>query len=110
MDRDIDRLTKEQGRHERRRFPRFAKVLHVKMFVHDPNEPTNIANFSAKTLDFSHGGFRLESPRRFAAGSIVGFVFDYDLPDHVVSKVGEVRWCHPSRKEGRFELGMAVYP
>jgi len=110
MARDNDRLPKEQVSNERRRFPRFAKELHVKMFAHDPNEPSKIANFSARTLDFSHGGFRLESPRRFTAGSVVGFVFDHDLPKHIVSKVGEVRWCNPSKNEGCFELGMAVFP
>jgi hypothetical protein len=95
---------------ERRKFPRYSKELGVKMFVHDPAEPSKIANFEARTLDVSDGGFRIESPRKLAEGSIVGFVFDHDVSRHVVSKVGEVRWCNPSEKSACFELGMAVYP
>jgi len=95
---------------ERRKFPRYSEELHVNMFVHDPNEPSNIANFKARTLDVSRGGFRIESPRELATGSIVGFVLDEDISTHVMSKIGEVRWCKPSTKSECFEFGMVIYP
>lgn len=112
MDNDAGKkkIKEEEAMNERRKFPRYARELYVKMFVHDPNEPSKIANFKARTLDVSDGGFRIESPRELTAGSIVGFVFDQDVSTHIVSKVGEVRWCNPSEKSSRFELGMAVFP
>lgn len=95
---------------ERRKYPRYPEELQINMFVHDPSEPSNIANFKARTLDVSRGGFRIESPRELAAGSIVGFVMDEDVSTHVMSKIGEVRWCQPSRKTENFEFGMLIYP
>lgn len=80
------------------------------MFVHDPDKPSKIANFTARTIDVSRGGFRIESPRELATGSIVGFVLDSEIPTHVMSKIGEVKWCKPAARSDHFEFGMAVYP
>lgn len=95
---------------ERRKYPRYSEEISVKMFVHDPNKPSRIANFTARTLDVSRGGFRIESPRELATGSIVGFVLDNEVATHVMSKIGEVKWCRPVDRSEYFEFGMAVYP
>ena len=103
-------MKEDDAVNERRQFPRYSEELEVKMFVHDPSKPSKIANFKARTINVSLGGFRIESPRELTTGSIVGFVLDDDISTHVMSKVGEVKWCVPSGKSDHFEFGMAVYP
>jgi len=59
-----------------------------------------------RTLDGSHGGFRIESPRKLPPGSLVLFESD-DAP--ALSKAGnaEVRCCRPAKKSGCFEFGIS---
>lgn len=93
---------------ERRKFPRIAQQLFLKMYVSDSHlKASEIHDFKAKTLDISFGGFRLESPRELMPGSIVCFESDEDDSSHNISGTGEVRWCKPSKKSDYFEFGIA---
>lgn len=94
---------------ERRKFPRHSKQLYLKMFSYDPHViPAVITNFTAMTLDVSHGGFRMESRQELTTGSIVGFQTPEDNSSHSISGVGEIRWHRPSGKTGYSEYGIAA--
>lgn len=92
---------------ERRKFPRFVQHLYLKLFICDPNmKPSKITYFQARTLDISRGGLRIESPREFTPGSIVGFKPD-NISAHNISGFGEVKWCRHSEASDHFEFGIA---
>jgi hypothetical protein len=94
---------------ERRKSPRYSEYVDLKMFVYDATiKPAKITNFKAWSLDVSLGGFRMESAQELAAGSIIGFTANGDMPSRDMSGIGEVRWCQPSGKSGCFEYGISA--
>lgn len=95
------KIKKNDAINERRKFPRFAQQLSLKLRVRD-------TDFRAVTLDISHGGLRIESPEKITPGSIVYFKPD-DTTSHNISGIGEVKWCKPSTKPNFFEFGIASY-
>jgi hypothetical protein len=97
----------DKAMNERRKFPRFAQHIYLKLFVCDPSmKPSRMTYFKARTLDISRGGLRIESPREFTPGSVVGFKPD-NISSHNISGFGEVKWCRQSGTPDCFEFGIA---
>ncbi|HHO46887.1 MAG TPA: PilZ domain-containing protein [Desulfobacteraceae bacterium] len=93
---------------ERRKYPRYSEQLHLTIYVYDTISKRPDRNgFKAMSLEGSHGGFRIESPRELPSGSLVLFESDDDAS--ALSKAGtaEVRWCKPAVKSGFFEFGIS---
>ena len=94
---------------ERRKFSRYSEHVYRKMFAYDPEASSAlITNFKARTLDMSHGGFRMETPKDLPTGSIIGFRNLEDMSPHAITGIGEVRWQRPSRKAGYSVYGIAA--
>lgn len=68
-----------------------------------------ISSFKARTLDMSHGGFRMETHQDLPTGSIIGFRNSEDMAPHAISGTGEVKWRKPSRKSGYSVYGIAAF-
>lgn len=95
---------------ERRKFSRYSEHVHLKMAAYDRQvlSPV-ITNFTARTIDMSHGGFRMETRQYLPTGSIIGFRNSVDMEPHAITGIGEVRWQRPSRKSGYSVYGIAAF-
>jgi hypothetical protein len=61
----------------------------------------------ASTLDMSSGGMRLATRELLMHDSIIQFHFKGSLPSSVKSGLAKVKWCVPTKKDMRYQAGLA---
>jgi hypothetical protein len=61
----------------------------------------------ASTLDISSGGMRLTTRELLMHDSIIQFHFKGSVPSSVKSGLAKVKWCAPTKKDLRYQAGLA---
>jgi hypothetical protein len=109
----IEQIHPETGKagkkeRNRRKYSRVKTSYHITLVrLSDSGHMVGNSPSIASTLDISSGGMRLTTREMLMHDSIIQFHFKGPFPSSVKSGLAQVKWCIPTRKDLRYQAGLA---
>jgi hypothetical protein len=92
----------------RRKYSRVRTSHHLTLIrLSDSGNVVGDSPSTASTLDMSSGGMRLATRELLMHDSIIQFHFKGSFPSSVKSGLAKVKWCVPTKKDLRYQAGLA---